>query len=329
MNKIKILFTICNFDTAGSGKVLLDLATSLDKNIFEPEICCNHSKGKFFQVVKNSGLKVYIFDVSTSYYPLPSLLWRVWQKSRFFRKHKFDLIHSWHWNSDFTEPLAAKFAGVKFVYTKKAMGWGNKAWHIRTYLSDQVVTINNEMNSLFYNNSKKAVLIPIDLDSNHYKPDAIDDKKTLNKSADDFFLISIANFVPVKGIEYLIDAVDICKDKIPDLKVLLVGDDQNEYGKHLHELVEKKQLNSIITFEGKVLDVRPYLDIADIFIIPSKDEGKKEGMPMAPVEAMAHKTIVLGSDITGINFILKDSPDLLFNPNSPEALAEKILHIYI
>jgi hypothetical protein len=38
MNKIKILFTICNFDTAGSGKVLLDLATSLDKNIFEPEI---------------------------------------------------------------------------------------------------------------------------------------------------------------------------------------------------------------------------------------------------------------------------------------------------
>ena len=34
MTKIKILYTIPNFDTAGSGKVLYDLAKYLDKDKF-------------------------------------------------------------------------------------------------------------------------------------------------------------------------------------------------------------------------------------------------------------------------------------------------------
>ena len=45
MNKIKVLFTIPNFDTAGSGKVLYDLATNLNPLHFEVEIACNHDRG--------------------------------------------------------------------------------------------------------------------------------------------------------------------------------------------------------------------------------------------------------------------------------------------
>ena len=60
----------------------------------------------------------------------------------FFKKHQFDIIHSWHWSSDFSEPLAAKMAGIPFVYTKKAMGWGNKAWTLRSKLSTKIVVVN-------------------------------------------------------------------------------------------------------------------------------------------------------------------------------------------
>ena len=51
--KIKILYTIPNFDTAGSGKALLNLALGLDKNIFEPHIACLNDKGDFFKIVKD------------------------------------------------------------------------------------------------------------------------------------------------------------------------------------------------------------------------------------------------------------------------------------
>ena len=40
-----------------------------------------------------------------------------------FRKLKIDLIHSFHYGSDYSEALAAKFAGIPWVYTKKNMNW--------------------------------------------------------------------------------------------------------------------------------------------------------------------------------------------------------------
>ena len=49
-NKIKILYTIPNFDTAGSGKVVYDLVNNIDKTAFSPEICCHHNKGAYFSM---------------------------------------------------------------------------------------------------------------------------------------------------------------------------------------------------------------------------------------------------------------------------------------
>ena len=56
-NKIKILYTIPNFNTAGSGIPVFKIAQSLDSNIFEPHIACLHDKGDLFQDVKKVVLK--------------------------------------------------------------------------------------------------------------------------------------------------------------------------------------------------------------------------------------------------------------------------------
>ncbi|MCB0448076.1 MAG: glycosyltransferase, partial [Gelidibacter sp.] len=120
--RIKILFSIPNFETAGSGKVVYDLVKGLDKSMFAPEICCFHEKGDYFKVVQTLGVPIHVFEFATPYKPFISLPFRVFKIAQFFKKHQFDIIHSWHWSSDITEPLAAKWAGVSFVYTKKAMG---------------------------------------------------------------------------------------------------------------------------------------------------------------------------------------------------------------
>ena len=147
--KIKILFTIPNFDTAGSGKVVYDLVANLDKNIFDPEICCFHGNGSFFEQIKELNVKIHFFRFAAPYKPLLTFPFRLIKIVRFFRKHRFDMIHSWHWSSDFSEPLAAKFAGIPYIYTKKSMSWGNKAWKIRSGLSSRIVVINKDMKRMF------------------------------------------------------------------------------------------------------------------------------------------------------------------------------------
>src|SRR5690606_24436535 len=147
--KIKILYTIPNFDTAGSGKVVYDLVKGLDKEKFEVEVACSNNRGTLFKEVENLGIPIHILETTTKYRPYFTLIYRLKPIRDFFKIHKYDIVHSWHWSSDWTEAFAARWAGSKWIYTKKAMSWGNRHWKIRSYLANFVITINDEMHGYF------------------------------------------------------------------------------------------------------------------------------------------------------------------------------------
>jgi len=48
-HKIRILYTIPNFDTAESGIPLLKIPTSLDANYFNPQIAYCHDRGGYLR----------------------------------------------------------------------------------------------------------------------------------------------------------------------------------------------------------------------------------------------------------------------------------------
>jgi glycosyltransferase involved in cell wall biosynthesis len=320
--RIKILFTIPNFDTAGSGRVVYDLVKGLDRTKFEPEICCFHDQGAFFKTIETLEVPIHLFKFASPYKPLLTLPFRVFKIVRFFRKYQFDIIHSWHWSSDFTEPLAAKLAGIPFVYTKKAMGWGNRAWKWRSQLSTKIITINSDMLAFFESMHKKTTPIPLGIDINYFKPLAksYNTPEGLTFSKDDFVIITVANLAPVKGIEILLEAVRVLND--PRVRVLHIGADDSDYGAMLKS--EYGQ-DSGVYFLGKQLDVRPYLAVCDVFVIPTKNEG--EGLPIAPMEAMASSRIVIGSKVSGITDILNPFQDHLFHPGDVTDLKETLVRM--
>ena len=91
MKKMKILYTIPNFDTAGSGKVLYDLAHGLDKDKFEVLIACANDKGAFFEEVKNLGLPIFIRPITKPLKPYYSLLFRLRENIQFIKKNNIDI----------------------------------------------------------------------------------------------------------------------------------------------------------------------------------------------------------------------------------------------
>jgi glycosyltransferase involved in cell wall biosynthesis len=229
--KIKILFTIPNFDTAGSGKVVYDLVNNLDRSIFEPEICCFHDKGAFIKEIEKLKVKIHLFPFAIDYRPFIAFPFRLLKTIRFFRKHHFDLIHSWHWSSDFSEPLAAKLAGIPWIMTKKSMGWGNKAWKWRSSLSSKIITINSEMKALYSEKYiKKIDAIPLGVDVNYYTPQFKNSEsfsEEIGVNENDFVIVSVVNLIPVKGMEVLINAIKELNN--PSIKLLIVGNDKGDY----------------------------------------------------------------------------------------------------
>jgi glycosyltransferase involved in cell wall biosynthesis len=138
------------------------------------------------------------------------------------------------------------------------------------------------------------------------------------KETDIFKIITVANLVPVKGIEVLIKAVKLLNNDKLYLEIL--GDDRANYATELKRIVHEWHLQKQITFLGKHNDVRPFFADADLYVIPSK----KEGMPMALIEAMSMGIPVLGSNISGVNYVLKDFPELLFEAGNSSILAQQI-----
>ena len=326
MTKRKILFTIPNFDTAGSGKVVLDLVRGL-KNEFEVHVACKNDRGTMFQTIKKEAYQVHLFDFYVQGKPYPTLLKRISPIRSFFKANKFEIIHSWHYADDWTEALSAKLCGIKYVFTKKSMSWGGKDWWLRSKLANAIITINQDMNRQFYPDWKKVVYMPIGLDLNDYSP-LPNSRLALGElpiSDNDFVLMSIANMVPIKGIETAVEAVHLADNT--NIKYVLVGSCDIDYKKHLENLIQKYKLENQIFFVGKQSDVKPYLAAADLFVIPTLNKGRKEGLPMAPIEAMACQRLVAGSKISGVTDILAEFPGFVFEAANPIELKDILNYV--
>ena len=331
MKKIKILYTIPNFDTAGSGVPLLKIATSLDTNYFEPQIACLHDRGELFQDIRESDIKVHLIDLYKNARPIIKMLKECYQLSKVFKKINPNIIHSYNYSSDYTEPLAAKMAGIKWIYTKKNMSWQGpsyRGWKLRSWLADGIICQNLDMLKEFFPRWEKAKLISIGVDINEYKkqPENINIRKYWGIPDDARIIISVANLVPVKGIEKLIQAFELLASDFNDWILMIVGDDTTKYGVELKEYISKKNnLKGKIIFTGRQKNVREFLDIAEIYVQPTLDKGRMEGAPIAIQEAMANGKVVLGSNIPGIRDQLVDFPQFLFNPGEVLDLKNKLV----
>ncbi len=329
-DRIKILFTIPNFDTAGSGKALLNIATRLDKDIFEPHIACFNDKGYFFRVVKDSGIPVHIIDYTHPMTNKIEGLKHCFNISTFFRKNKFDIVHSFHYGSDYSEALAARMAGVKWVFTKKNMSWGGgsaRSWKLRTLLASAIVYQNSDMKSRFFKSKKNLYFIPRSVVVDDFNVEAGKDEERIKEEFgirdNDKVIICVANLdAPVKGVEVLINAFAKIAEEKENVKLLLVGYDLEPYADLLKDMAKQTGHGNRIIFTGKRPEVKTLLSLSDVFVLPTLHKG--EGSPVSLLEAMVSGVLVLGSDVPGIRDQLRDFNHLMFEPGDADMLHERL-----
>ena len=324
--KIKILYTIPNFNTAEGGENLLNVISRLNKNLFEPSICCQHERGDLFRLAKESDIPVYISNFSAAMKPRIKGLKNVYSLSNFFKTISPDIIHSYNYSDDYSEVLASKMSGIKWMYTKKNMSWGNNSWKIRTKLADAVIPQNSEMMEVFFKESNKKIFIPYGINVDEFSGFKRDENLiTKHKLFDSYpIILTVGNVIPGKGIGYLIKGFDLIKDDYEKARLLIVGEDKSEHGNFLKIKLKDMGLEDRVIFAGKQDGVKSYYSIADIFMHSPKRGG--EGFSISILEAMASGVISYGSDVPGLRDQLNEFPDQLFESENPGAIANKIIH---
>jgi glycosyltransferase involved in cell wall biosynthesis len=125
-----------------------------------------------------------------------------------------------------------------------------------------------------------------------------------------------------KAPDVLILAVHACIQEGLNLRLILVGDGKERGG--LEARVGELGLAARILFAGQLPAgeaVRARLDQADLFVLPSRQEG----LPRAMIEAMARALPCIGSTVGGIPELL--APEDLVPPNEVGALAQKLREV--
>ena len=94
-------------------------------------------------------------------------------------------------------------------------------------------------------------------------------------------VLFIGRLVPQKSLPTLLKALHQAVKSCPNLHLVLVGGGIEQAA--LQGLVDELKLREFVTFAGNQSDVKPYLNAADIFVLPSESEG----MSNALMEGMA------------------------------------------
>ena len=326
--KVKILYTIPNFDTAGSGKALLNIATRLDKDMYEPHIVCLHNRGNYFDVVKESSIPIHIFNYLSPMIPRIKGLKGCLKTVQNFKEISPHIIHSFNYSADYSEPLSAKIARIPWIYTKKNMNWGGSstnAWKTRTFLADHVIAQNTDMIKIFFPNKNNTTLVPrgVSLEEFSKNGNTQNIRNEFDISIKEKLIITVANLAPVKGIEVLLQSFKKIIKTYHNARLIIIGSKDNSYGEQMIDLSNTLGLNGKVFFAGKRRDVNNFLHNADLFILPTLKKG--EGSPVALLEAMATGLLVLASNVSGTKDILEDFKQCLFYPENPDDLANKAI----
>lgn len=164
----------------------------------------------------------------------------------------------------------------------------------------------------YYGAQSGDFLIREYVDANHFNPDRVKkrDISTLRAALDVSYPVIgfVGSITPVKGLEHLIGCFQEIVKQYPKAKLLILGSsprNQSIYYNQLLRVIKKSKLREKVIFVGYIdqKDLPIYYSIFDVFVLPSLHEGT----PVAILEAMAMKKIVIASKVGGIEEIVSEN----------------------
>jgi glycosyltransferase involved in cell wall biosynthesis len=170
--------------------------------------------------------------------------------------------------------------------------------------------------------AEKMRIVHCGVDTNRFKPNG-----SRSSGQETLRVLCIGTLHEVKGQTHLIEAGKILKEKGVDFALHFIGDGPDQ--PQLEQQVRDAQLTERVFFHGRLNqnEVMEFLHQSDVLVapsVPSKD-GRREGIPVVLMEAMACGLPVVSSRLSGIPEIVEHGVNgLLTEPGDARAIADAI-----
>ncbi|WP_394141254.1 glycosyltransferase [Cytobacillus oceanisediminis] len=139
-------------------------------------------------------------------------------------------------------------------------------------------------------------------------------------------VLFVGNIIREKGLNELVSAFKSVKERQPDAELYLIGASRNQaYRQELANLITENDLTSVVFFKQPLpqTQLAKWMSAAEVFVLPSH----LEGFGLVAVEAMSCLTPVVGTDVGGLSYLLKDGNGILVKPKDSDSLADGIIEV--
>src|SRR3989338_3406268 len=297
--KKRILFVITQSELGGAQRFLSNLASHLDRDIYEFLVAVGSSGNRdFLRVLKTEGIPCQILR-SLKREPALSDIQAVFEIRSLIKNYRPDVLFLNSSKAGFIGSLAAIFPtrinAIKIVYRIGGWSfndpwpkWKKWLWIFLEWLSSKwkdIIIVNNQHDLEQAKKLKikpRGQLVLVHNGIEVYKLNLMRSEEArtrLFEKATKLFgrniiaknvIGTIANFYPTKGLEYLIQAANYLRD-IDDIVFFIIGD--GELRPELEKMIQEKGLEKKVFLLGQIPDAYRFLPAFDVFVLPSVKEG--------------------------------------------------------
>jgi glycosyltransferase involved in cell wall biosynthesis len=147
-------------------------------------------------------------------------------------------------------------------------------------------------------------------------------RRALGLMSQNIVIGTLGRLYPEKNQKLLLEAFALLLPKLPQAKLLLVGDGPSR--PELEQQAARLNIAGKIIFAGWQSAVYRYLKAMDIYVLPSLYEGHSGSI----LQAWACRLPVVGANTTGIRDLIVDGQNgLLFSLKNPQELANIIFNL--
>ncbi len=317
---MNILQILPELESGGVETGTIDLAKELVKQGHKAVVISRG--GKLAEELSSFGGKHYSLPVhEKNIFTVISMISAV---REIIKKEDIDIVHARSRVPAISSFFASRLEKRVFITTchghyskhifSRVMGWG------RFVIVSSNVVARHMINN--FNVPRQRIrLIPRGVDLEKFKYSGPD----IARAKKEYTIGLIGRITPIKGHIYFIRAISKVVRRMPNIKVLIIGDAppaKPGYRQELEVLVRRLGLDKYIKFLGTCYDIPEKVKELDLLVMPSIGE---ETFGRVIIEAQATGVPVIASRIGGIVDVVKDGENaLLVNPKDYNGMADAI-----
>ena len=319
---INLLHVTFDMHIGGTEQVIKNLVEATDKTQFNTSILCIESPvGPFGKILSEKGYRIHSmsrkpgFDIKL-----------IFAIRKYIIQNKIDVLHCHQYTPWVYGVLASILTGTKVIFTEHGRFYPDRSSWKRKYINPLLVRLTDHITAISKATKQALVdyeFIPAkrieviyngiaELGSSATAADKL--RQSLSIPDDHLILGTISRLDPIKNHRLLISAFAKVLKKHPELKLLIVGD--GELRPDLEKQVQLLGISDDVIFTGFQANPVEYLQLMDIFLLPSLSEGTA----MTLLEAMSLSKPCIVTNVGGNPEIIEDNVNGLVTPSDDEKM---------